>query len=43
MWCKNNNCCHYDKKHNKCTRKGMKGDNKDKQGICWMEKSEGEY
>ena len=43
MWCKNNGCCHYDKENNKCTRIGTGNDNKDKIGVCWMEKSEGEY
>lgn len=37
MWCKNNNCTHYDKKNNKCTRVGLNG----KVGICWMASTEG--
>lgn len=43
MWCKNDNCCYYNKKDNKCTRRGTSESNKNKIGICWMEKSEGEY
>lgn len=43
MWCKNNGCCHYDKDNNECTRIGQCGSNKDKKGICWMDRSEGEY
>lgn len=43
MWCKNNGCCHYDVENNKCTRRGAGGSNKDKTGVCWMEKTEGEY
>lgn len=43
MWCKDNGCYHYDKINNKCTRMGKCGDNKDKKGICWMDRSEGEY
>lgn len=43
MWCKNNNCSHYNKETNKCTRLGKYGENKDKIGICWMLPSEGEY
>lgn len=43
MWCKNNGCCYYDKNNNKCTRVGKCGDNKDKNGVCWMDSSEGEY
>jgi hypothetical protein len=40
MWCKNNNCCHYDIKNNKCQRLGEDKVNKDKVGICWMAESE---
>lgn len=29
MWCKDNGCCNYDKKNNKC-----------KLPLCWMETSE---
>lgn len=39
MWCADNGCCHYDKEKNECTRIGTNG----LKGICWMEKSEGEY
>lgn len=43
MWCKNNNCSHYNKDKNECIRIGESKDNKDKIGICWMNPSEGEY
>lgn len=43
MWCKDNKCCHYNKEKNLCSRIGECGVNKDKEGICWMEPSEGEY
>lgn len=43
MWCKNSSCCHYDKTINKCTRIGKCGVNKNKLGVCWMDKLEGEY
>jgi hypothetical protein len=43
MWCKNNNCNHYDKDKNECTRIGKYEENKDKIGVCWMSPSEGEY
>lgn len=43
MWCKNNNCSHYNKDKNKCTRIGKCKDNKYKIGICWMTVNEGEY
>lgn len=43
MWCKNNNCVHYNKKQNKCKRIGEQGKDKGKVGVCWMEKTEGEY
>ena len=39
MWCENNGCYHYDKENDKCTRIGING----LEGVCWMEKSEGEY
>ena len=39
MWCANNGCCHYDKENDKCTRIGKDG----LVGVCWMNKSEGEY
>lgn len=39
MWCKDNGCCHYNQKDDKCTRVGANG----KYGICWMQKDEGEY
>lgn len=39
MWCKNNGCCHYDKETNSCSRKREVKE----EGICWMEKTEGEY
>ena len=34
-------CTEYN--NNKCTRIGKCGTNKGKEGVCWMEKSEGEY
>lgn len=43
MWCKNNNCYHYDKNTDKCTRIGKYEINKNNLGVCWMNKSEGEY
>lgn len=43
MWCKNNNCNHYDKDKNECTRIGESKELKDKIGVCWMNPSEGEY
>ena len=43
MWCKNNNCYYYDRKKDKCKRVGKCGDNKGKKGVCWMDRSEGEY
>lgn len=39
MWCKNDGCCYYDKENDKCKRIGASGN----VGLCWMEKSEGEY
>ncbi len=32
-------CCEYDKEHDCCTRVGVNG----QVGVCWMEKTEGEY
>lgn len=39
MWCANNGCCFYDKENNKCKRIGVNM----AKGICWMNKTEGEY
>lgn len=39
MWCENDGCCYYDKENDKCKRIGANGN----AGVCWMEKSEGEY
>ena len=37
------NCCYYYSKEEwKCKRIGECGDNKGKEGICWMDKGEGE-
>ena len=36
-------CCHFNKELKKCERIGEVGINKGKQGICWMNPSEGEY
>lgn len=43
MWCKNDGCCYYDKANNQCKRVGQCGYNKGKKGVCWMDKTEGEY
>ena len=43
LWCSRNNCTHYNKDEDKCTRIGKYADNKDKVGICWMNISEGDY
>ena len=39
MWCKDNGCSCYDEENDCCTRVGINGE----VGVCWMEKSEGEY
>ena len=33
-------CCHY---NNRCTRIGESSHNRGIEGICWMEREEGEY
>ena len=33
-------CCHY---NNRCTRIGESSHNHGIEGICWMEREEGEY
>lgn len=43
LWCADNGCMYYNCKSNKCTRVGKQGENKGKQGVCWMNKTEGEY
>lgn len=39
MWCAEDGCCFYNSVTDKCNRISENGD----KGICWMEKSEGEY
>ncbi len=36
-------CCHFNKEDLECKRIGECGDNKGKEGICWMDSREGEY
>ena len=43
LWCSRNNCTHYNKEANKCTRIGKYSDNKDKIGICCLNINEGDY
>lgn len=32
MWCKDNNCCHYDAENDRCTRVDKDGT----VGVCWL-------
>ena len=36
-------CCHFNREDLECKRIGECGDNKGKEGICWMDSGEGEY
>lgn len=40
MWCKDDGCSNYDVETDSCTRTSTDGT---REGVCWMEKGEGEY